>query len=156
LPNCHLRQGLRQIAAAATPTAGETNTNTDTGACGGCGKPCTIDNGTPKCDLGACSVNSCSGNFRDCDGDAKNGCEINIGTSTKNCGGCGAAGSDCSTKYPNATSTCSATACTAPVCNSGFGDCTGGATDGCETNTTNSPGNCGGCGMVCSTSGTRT
>jgi hypothetical protein len=130
----------------------ETNINTDTSACGGCSKPCTIDNGTPKCDMGACAVNSCSGNFRDCDGDSKNGCEINIGSDTKNCGGCGAAGTDCSTKYANATSACSNTACTAPTCKSGFGDCKNGSADGCETDTTTSPGNCGGCGMVCSTS----
>jgi hypothetical protein len=134
------------------PDGCETNTNTDTGACGGCGKPCTIDNGSPKCDTGVCAVNSCSGSFRDCNNDPKDGCEVNIATNTKNCGGCGAAGSDCSTKYPNASSTCAGTSCQPPVCNSGFGDCSGGTADGCETNTTTSPSNCGGCGTVCSTS----
>ena len=131
----------------------ETNTNTDTGACGGCGKPCTIDNGAPKCDAGTCAVSSCSGTFRDCNNDPKDGCEINIASNTKNCGGCGAAGNDCSTKYKNATSSCAGSSCQPPVCNSGFGDCSGGTVDGCETNTTNSASNCGGCGMACAQGG---
>jgi hypothetical protein len=131
----------------------ETNTQTSTSHCGGCGKACTIANGAPKCDAGSCEVNSCSGTFRDCDGDPKSGCEINIATSPKNCGGCGNQGTDCTTKYANASSSCANSACTSPMCNAGYGDCSGGLADGCETNTTNSPGNCGGCGNVCSTAG---
>lgn len=130
----------------------ETDTTTSLSHCGGCGKTCSVDNGSPKCEDGSCEVSSCSGTFRDCDGDPKNGCEINIATNTQNCGGCGAAGNNCATKYPNATSTCVAGACTAPTCKPGWGDCSGGTTDGCETNTTNSGLHCGGCNQVCSTS----
>lgn len=130
----------------------ETNTDTSTDHCGGCGKACLINNGSPKCDAGVCDVNSCTGSFRDCNSDPKDGCEINISNNTKNCGGCGNAGQDCSTKYANATATCSNSACSSPSCSAGFGDCSGGIADGCETNTTNSPGNCGACGTVCSTS----
>lgn len=132
----------------------ETNTDTSTSHCGGCGKGCTVSNGSPKCDAGSCEVNSCSGTFRDCNGDPKDGCEINIANNAKVCGGCGAQGTDCTTKYANASSSCTTGACTAPVCNSGFGDCSGGAADGCETNVTKSPSNCGTCGNVCSTDGT--
>lgn len=131
----------------------EADTSVDTGNCGGCGKACNIANGSAKCSSGSCEVNSCSGTFRDCDGDPKTGCEINIATNTKNCGGCGAAGSDCSTKYANASSSCASSACTSPVCSAGYGDCSGGIADGCETNTSNDGANCGGCGMACSTVG---
>jgi hypothetical protein len=129
----------------------ETNTGTDTAHCGGCNKPCSVSNGTAKCDAGACAINNCTGTFRDCDSSPTNGCEINIATSTQNCGGCGAAGQNCGTKYANATSTCSMSACTTPTCLTGYGDCTGGTGDGCETNTTSSPAHCGGCNMACST-----
>lgn len=129
----------------------ETDTNVSTSHCGGCGKACTITNGTPACDKGSCEVNSCSGTFRDCDGDPKSGCEVNIATSPKNCGGCGNAGSDCTTKYAHASSSCTNSACSAPSCNAGYGDCSGGIGDGCETDTTSSPANCGACGMACST-----
>ena len=59
-------------------TGCEVDTNLDTNHCGGCGKPCTIANGTPKCDAGSCEVKTCSGTFDDCDGDPKTGCEVNI------------------------------------------------------------------------------
>jgi hypothetical protein len=129
----------------------EVDTNVSTSNCGACGTACSISNGTPKCDTGSCEVNSCSGTFRDCDGDPKTGCEINIATNTKNCGGCGTMGSDCGSKYANASSTCAGSACTTPLCNSGFGDCSGGLADGCESDTTKDPANCGGCGTACST-----
>jgi hypothetical protein len=127
----------------------ETNINTSTDHCGGCGQECTIANGSPKCDTGDCAINSCSGTFRDCDSNPGTGCEVNIASNTKNCGGCGAMGSDCSTKYANATSTCSMSACSAPTCNPSYGDCTGGLTDGCETDTRSANSHCGGCGMAC-------
>jgi hypothetical protein len=127
----------------------ETNINTSTAHCGGCGQGCTIANGTPKCDAGDCAINSCSGTFRDCDSNPGNGCEVNTASNTKNCGGCGAMGSDCSTKYANATSTCSMSACSAPICNPSYGDCTGGLADGCETDTRSANSHCGGCGMAC-------
>jgi hypothetical protein len=130
----------------------EANLNTSTAHCGACKQPCTILNGTPKCDQGSCEVSSCSGTFRNCDGDPKSGCETNIATADKSCGGCGAMGKDCTTLYANASSGCSGGACTSPVCLAGFGNCVGGIDDGCETNTTNTPGHCGGCGQACSTS----
>jgi hypothetical protein len=129
----------------------ETNTQSDTGNCGGCGKVCHIANGTPSCNAGSCAINNCGGTFRDCDGSPSTGCEVNIATSTLNCGGCGAAGQDCSAKYAHATSSCSMSACTTPVCLSGYGDCAGGLADGCETNTTNNPTHCGGCNLGCTT-----
>jgi hypothetical protein len=95
-------------------------------------------------------VKSCSGTFRDCDGDPKTGCEVNVATSAGNCGACG---ENCNVKYAHATATCSASVCSAPLCNGGYGDCNLNPADGCESNVTADPSNCGGCGNVCSTSG---
>lgn len=128
----------------------ETNIDTSTTHCGGCNKACTIANGTPKCDEGSCEVKSCSGTFRDCDGDPKTGCEINVATSAGNCGACG---TNCNVKYPHATATCSLSVCSAPICAGGYGDCNLNPADGCESNVLADPANCGGCGNVCSTSG---
>ena len=138
---------------SATPdgfkTGCETDVNVSTSHCGGCGKACTISNGTPKCDLGVCGVSSCNGTFRDCDSDPKTGCEINVATNTKNCGGCGAMGSDCGSRYAHASSACLGSACAAPTCNAGFGDCVNGLTDGCESDTTTDANNCGACSTHC-------
>ncbi len=128
----------------------ETDIKLSTSHCGGCGQACTIANGTPKCDAGDCAINNCSGTFRDCNSSPGDGCEINIATDSKHCGGCVApAGSDCSTKYAHASSSCSMTACQTPSCDPNYGDCTGGLTDGCETDTTSTPAHCGGCGKAC-------
>lgn len=134
-------------------TGCEVDTNLDTSHCGGCGKACTIANGTPKCDAGSCEVKTCSGTFDDCDGDPKTGCEINIGNNSTNCGGCGAAGKDCGSFYPNANSTCSGSACISPTCDTNYAHCTGPLTNGCETDTRTDGSNCGGCGTVCATTG---
>jgi hypothetical protein len=132
----------------------ETDTDLSTSHCGACNAGCTINNGTPKCDAGSCEVNSCSGSFRDCNGDPKDGCELNIATHTQNCGGCGSEGKDCSKEYANATSTCAGFACTTPVCKAGFGDCVGGTGDGCETDITDDESHCGGCNKACQLGGT--
>lgn len=128
----------------------ETNTNTSTAHCGGCGDACTVANGVAKCDAGACAINTCSGTYRDCNSSTGDGCEVNIATDDEHCGGCVApAGSNCTTKYANATSDCAMSACQTPTCNANYGDCTGGLADGCETDTRTTRTHCGGCGKVC-------
>jgi len=128
----------------------ETNTDVSTAHCGACNQPCAVKNGSPKCDEGSCQIKSCNGTFRDCDSDPETGCEINVGSSTENCGACG---TDCSGKYAHARSVCSASSCSAPICDPGYGDCTGGIQDGCESDTRQDPANCGGCGKACETAG---
>jgi hypothetical protein len=128
----------------------ESNIQSDTSHCGGCNKPCSVSNATAKCDAGTCAINNCSGTFRDCDSSPGNGCEINIATNPQNCGGCGPAGQNCATKYANATSTCFASACTAPSCVASYDDCTGGTADGCETDITTLD-HCGDCDVTCET-----
>lgn len=128
----------------------ETNTDVSTANCGGCSKPCSVANGSPKCEAGSCQVKTCAGTFRDCDGEAKNGCEVNVASSNGNCGACG---TDCDTKYAHASASCSASSCGSPICDPGYDDCSGGFGDGCETDTTKDDANCGGCGKACATEG---
>ncbi|MFO0625452.1 MAG: FG-GAP-like repeat-containing protein [Polyangiales bacterium] len=122
----------------------ETSTNTSVANCGGCGNACSLPNATPTCAAGVCAISACLTGFGDCDGNASNGCETNTNTSATNCGGCGAA---CS--YPNAGAVCTTGRCGLGACNSGWGNCDGDVTNGCELNLTNSVANCGACGNLC-------
>jgi len=51
----------------------------------------------------------------------------------------------------NATSTCSAGICVMTGCNSGYANCNGVDSDGCETNLMSSSNHCGSCNAACST-----
>ena len=83
----------------------EANLNTDNANCGACNVACAnvpnvtagVCNGSGKCTL------TCAPGFKDCDGKAANGCEVNINTDTNNCGACG--------------TTCNQGACTSGTCN---------------------------------------
>lgn len=44
-----------------------------------------------SCAAGACGIASCDPGFKDCDGNAADGCEINITNNAANCGRCGLA-----------------------------------------------------------------
>jgi hypothetical protein len=66
----------------------EKNLNNDTANCGACGKPCTYANGVGACLGGQCGLLSCSTGFADCNTSAVDGCEVNINTSSANCGAC--------------------------------------------------------------------
>src|SRR6185369_9799435 len=67
----------------------EVNTqNGDPNHCGNCNTICNLPNGTNSCSGGNCVVTACGAGFADCDGNAGNGCEINITNDTTHCGGC--------------------------------------------------------------------
>jgi hypothetical protein len=122
----------------------EANLTNDVRNCGACGVVCSANNATSTCAASACQIAACNPGFGDCDGNASNGCEVNLLTSVNNCGACGRA---CSA--PNAVSACAAGAYTIAACNVGFADCDRNVANGCETNISTDPANCGACGRAC-------
>jgi hypothetical protein len=108
--------------------------------CGACGNACPARaNSSPRCVQGGCGI-ACAAGWGDCDGNAANGCETNLLSSRSHCGFCGAA---CAAP-PNAEGVCEGGRCQVR-CAAGFGDCDGDASNGCEHNVSNDPGNCGAC-----------
>ncbi|MCC6645263.1 MAG: hypothetical protein IT374_06815, partial [Polyangiaceae bacterium] len=127
----------------------ETNTQTNKLHCSACGNACDTTNANVACSAGACVITSCKPGFADCNNDPSDGCEMNIASSTTNCGACGNACSN-----GQGVGSCNNGVC-GITCSLGFGDCDGNPQNGCETNLNTSAGNCGTCGKVCSsTNGT--
>jgi hypothetical protein len=115
----------------------------------GCGDdgcyPCRATNGSARCDARhRCELAHCYPGFDDCDGDRGNGCETDLRIDPRHCGQCG---SRCPA-VPHAEIGCGG-GCTIWRCESGFRDCNGAVSDGCETGVLDDPANCGGCGRTC-------
>jgi len=67
----------------------EVNLNTSLASCGACGNVCPARaNATTTCQAGLCGF-TCNAGFANCDGNAANGCEVNLNTDATNCGVCG-------------------------------------------------------------------
>jgi len=113
-----------------------------------CGCVCQLDHATPKCLAGLCSVAGCDPGWLDCDGVASTGCETDVNTSMSNCGECG---SVCA--LANAVSACKSGACSIVSCQTGYADCDGDPSTGCEVNTKADPQHCGNCSTVCPSQG---
>ena len=151
--------------------------STTTGNC--CGVSCPAPaNGTALCGGGRCGIANCVANYGDCDGNAANGCEVDLRASAANCGACGAAcaaGRGCVAgacvevppsvlvgSYPfrvgacercsvaNATCVCGVFSGWAVyTCLSGYAECDGMSANGCEARLASSAMNCGRCGNAC-------
>lgn len=107
--------------------------------------PCALQNAVAGCDpAGACAIASCVGTFEDCDGEAENGCEIDVAHDPASCGGCEA--DPCS--VPHGEPGCRAGECSIRTCASGWDDCNAVVDDGCETPLGNDE-NCGMCEERC-------
>jgi hypothetical protein len=89
-------------------------------------------------------VDTCTAPFADCNGDPKDGCEVNTKTDVANCGACDA--KPCPTL--NGTAYCGDSMCQI-TCGKGFADCDGQAGNGCEKDVSRDVNNCGGCSTVC-------
>jgi hypothetical protein len=119
----------------------EVHSAVDNANCGACGVTCAAGaEQTAACVDGRCDK-ACVAGWGDCDGNAANGCETDL-TTTTNCGSCG--------------TTCTAPSYEVPVCSQGqciqcfpyTKDCDKNPANGCETNITTIS-NCGACGNVC-------
>ncbi len=119
--------------------------------CGGCDTTCpTGTNATATCTSGACGL-SCNGGFDDCDTSAATGCETSTATDVTSCGSCGNA---CPARA-HADVTCAGGTC-GYRCRSGYADCNGMASDGCEVDLGADADNCGACGRQCVAAGSIT
>jgi alpha-tubulin suppressor-like RCC1 family protein len=103
---------------------------------------CALAHAHAVCAAGACRVAGCEAGFEDCDGDAANGCEADLGSPDA----CGACGAICTGAH--ATMRCEGGACVVAACAPGFADCDGDARTGCEADLA-SPRDCGACGHTC-------
>jgi hypothetical protein len=116
--------------------------------CGACGQPCAPANASvPTCLSGTCDYGSCSGTFKDCDGDRTNGCESDPATDVENCGACN---QPCDpAHFANVDSvTCTNSSCDYHQCLSAYADCDGNRQNGCER-PANTLSDCGGCTLPC-------
>jgi hypothetical protein len=89
-------------------------------------------------------VASCTTGWGNCDGVAANGCEVDLTSTTSNCGACGAV----CPSLPHGAAACTGS-CTLGVCAAGWGNCDGAASNGCEVNVSSDASNCGSCGHAC-------
>ena len=116
---------------------------TDIAHCGSC-DACNLPNATPVCNSGVCNVSACAGSYADCDGNPKNGCEVDTAGDVAHCGGCG---TPCA--IPNGAGQCVGGTCGVLVCAPGYADCDSDVTTGCETNIDSDIFDCGACNVVC-------
>lgn len=122
----------------------EADLNADKQNCGTCKMLCPGGMNTDGvCASGKCGF-ACIAPFAACDGDLKNGCEVNTDTDAKNCGFC----KNACPSGPNGTAACQLGAC-GFSCTPGFADCDKQAANGCETQMGSDPNNCGVCGKAC-------
>lgn len=110
--------------------------------CSGCGDACSFPNGVAACNSRSCELVDCMPGFGNCDMNDGNGCETVLGT-LSNCMSCGDV---CS--FPNAGATCGGGGCAIGPCDTGFGNCAGGAASGCEQRLDTLV-HCGGCRTAC-------
>lgn len=131
----------------------ETNLNDDPDHCSSCENDCSDTNGKDSCDDGECSI-ECDDGFRDCDADVnpgKNGCEININTNVKHCGGCSTEDDDfvCpDDQENNIFAVCVDGECDQVDCSDSPGNAACDGDGECNDKLT-TPKNCGGCGITC-------
>lgn len=108
-------------------------------ACTASSECCGGAHGTATCAAGSCAL-QCAAGWADCNHNPADGCEVNLQTSTSNCGSCSHA---CPAGPAGGSEVCVAGACM-PHCPTGLSLC-GGTCLNLQSDTHN----CGSCGHVC-------
>jgi hypothetical protein len=122
----------------------EVDTRSDVARCGACDSSCApADGAAVTCIEGNCGF-TCEGDRADCDGEAVNGCEIDVGSDASHCGACDAA---CAARE-GASAACVSRECTY-ACDAGRGDCDGEPANGCEADLSDTLAHCGACNSAC-------
>jgi hypothetical protein len=117
---------------------------TNANHCGACGQRCVVANGVGKCEAGACKLDTCAANFADCDGEYKNGCEVDLRSDESHCGTC-----DKTCELAGTKVVCEASKCAVTGCLPSFADCNEDTADGCEVDLRSNAENCSTCGKAC-------
>lgn len=112
------------------------------GACKRMAASCGPDGGSATCTPGTPTIEACNGIDDDCDGVVDNGFPVE--SDPNNCGACGHV---CTLAH--ATSDCVSRDCHVATCDMGWGNCDGLHPNGCETDVSADPKNCGACGRAC-------
>jgi hypothetical protein len=123
----------------------EINLASDVLNCGTCDLSCALDNANVSCVASECAVAVCLDDWFDCNEEAGDGCEIDLSSDEVNCGFCDFA---CDTTNV-ASGECSGRTCSILACEEGWGNCSGGAADGCEQDLESDIDHCGSCGNRC-------
>ena len=119
--------------------------------CGACDEACSNDHGTSMCNGGSCEVTACEPGWDDCNMQAGDGCEADLGD-VMSCGGCG---NDCGSAGECVDGACGCT--TSAGCPPGRECCGGRCVNThsdcfpwpCIPGTVADALHCGGCGSVC-------
>jgi hypothetical protein len=114
--------------------------------CGSCGVACSKPaHATAVCQKGHCG-GDCEPGYGDCNNKLSDGCEQSL-TDVTHCGACN---TQCGGHHVS-VSDCKNGRCFVGGCETGFADCNGDPSDGCEVDLA-SPEHCGSCEAVCSLS----
>jgi hypothetical protein len=117
--------------------------------CGFCQDTCALPHATSHCQVmggtPVCNLLGCADGWANCDMVAVNGCEANTNTDANNCNACG---NHCASGA-HSTPVCASGVCRI-VCDPGYADCDGDASNGCEVHTDGDTANCGTCHHACS------
>lgn len=145
---------LCQNAECTCPEGGEdcdgscVDLDSDLAHCGACNQGCHgLDRvEEASCEAGACVVVRCEEGWEDCDGDPANGCEAELASDPKHCGGCG---TDCLAFSNVGDGLCIEGSCEIAECAPGWADCDLDAANGCEIHVETDVLNCGECDNSC-------
>ena len=124
----------------------EVNLMEDGENCGVCNSNCKKGNNLSdaKCSRGECQI-TCSAGYGNCDGEVWNGCEVDLSSSTSNCGACNL---NCLNLPSVASASCLRGSCQI-ACKPNRANCDNNSSNGCEVDLLSDLGNCGKCGVVC-------